>query len=64
MAPFPPVLVAALGVVGAALLVRHIAREVQRARDVDRTAKATVAKAQEQPVRKLRRDPQTGIYRP
>jgi hypothetical protein len=62
MVPFPPLLAVTLGTLGAALLVRHIAREWQRARDIERQAKAPVT-VNETAIPKLRRDPD-GIYRP
>ena len=64
MAPFPPVLAVTLGAVVAAFVVRHIVREWQSARDIEREAKAPVAKAQDANVpKKLRRGPD-GYYRP
>jgi hypothetical protein len=64
MAPFPPILAVVLGALAAAFVVRHITREWQRAKDIDREAKASVAKARDENVpKKLRRDPD-GIYRP
>jgi hypothetical protein len=61
-----PVLVVALGVVGAAALVRWCAKEVRR---VSEHLDAVRAKAPLEPVDrnalpKLRRDPKTGEYRP
>jgi hypothetical protein len=64
MAPFPPILAVALGAVAVAFLVRHNTREWQRARDIERDAEASVAKARgEVAPRKLRRDAD-GVYRP
>lgn len=63
-APFPPLLALTLTVIGATIIVRHVTREWNRAKDLEREqANAAMARAQ-QPIRKLRRDPQTGIYRP
>ena len=64
MVPFPPLLAATLGVLGAAFVVRHVAREWQRAKDAEREENASVAKSKNKVVPTLRRDPQTGIYRP
>lgn len=64
MAPFPPLLAVTLGALAAAFVVRHITREWQRAKDIDRAAKAPVANARDDNApKKLRRDPD-GIYRP
>ena len=66
MAPFPPLLAVTLGTLVAAFVVRHVAREWRRAKDIDREANASVAKAKamdEGVPKKLRRDPD-GIYRP
>lgn len=64
MVPFPPLLAVTLGALGAALLVRHITREWQRAKDLERAETAPVSKAESDKVPTLRRDPKTGIYRP
>jgi len=61
MAPFPPLLTVTLGVVGAALLVRHFTRQWQREAELQKARQAPRTEAQE--IRKLRRDPD-GIYRP
>jgi hypothetical protein len=65
MAPIPPLLAVTLGMLGAAVIVRHIAKEWQKAKaDVDRDETAPVAESKSEAVPKLRRDPQTGVYRP
>ena len=65
MVPVPPLLVLSLGVLGAAFIVKHFAKEWQKAKaDVDRDEVAPVEQSKSEAVPKLRRDPQTGIYRP
>jgi len=62
----PPVLVLALGVFGAAALVRWCYKEVRRVNaELDGLrAKAPVDPADRATLPKLKRDPQTGEYRP
>ena len=64
MVPVPPLLAVTLGVLGAAFVVKHFVKEWRRP-DAD-LGKAKDAPAAESwgEVPKLRRDPQTGIYRP
>jgi hypothetical protein len=65
MVPVPPLLALTLGVVGAAFVVKHFTKEWQKAKaDVDRDEVAPVEQPKSDVVPKLRRDPQTGIYRP
>jgi len=65
MVPVPPLLALTLGALGAAFVVKHIAKEWRKAKaDVDRDEAPPVAESKNQAVPKLRRDPQTGIYRP
>ena len=65
MVPVPPLLVLTLGALGAAFVVKHFAKEWRRANaDIDRGADASVAESKNEIVPTLRRDPQTGIYRP
>jgi len=65
MVPVPPLLALILGALGAAFVVKHFAKEWQKAKaDVDRDESAPVEAAKSKAVPKLRRDPQTGIYRP
>lgn len=61
-----PVLALALGLVGAAALVRWCVKEVQRVNgDLDRMrAKAAVEPIDRDALPKLKRDPETGEYRP
>jgi hypothetical protein len=62
----PPLIVFALGVVGAAALVRWCVREVHRvnAELDDVRAKAAVEPHDHNAMPKLKRDPETGEYRP
>ena len=63
MVPFPPLLAFALGALGAALVVKHFAKDWRRPdAGLNKAEEAPVA-GSSQPVRKLRRDPD-GIYRP
>jgi hypothetical protein len=65
MVPVPPLLALTLGMLGAAFIVKHFAKEWQKAKaDVDRDEAVPVEEAKSEAVPKLRRDPQTGIYRP
>jgi hypothetical protein len=61
-----PVLVLTMGLVGAAALVRWCVREVHRVNsELDTVrAQATVDPVDPAALPKLRRDPQTGEYRP
>ncbi len=60
-----PVVVWTVGMIGAAILVRLIAKEWQRANDeLARVKTAPVAAAQREAIPRLYRDPVTGIYRP
>lgn len=62
----PPLLALALGVVGAAALVRWCVKEVQRVNaELDTVrAKASVDPVDREALPKLKRDPDTGEYRP
>lgn len=62
----PPVIVFALGVVGAAALVRWCSREVQRvnAELADVRARAAMEPIDRNALPKLKQDPKTGEYRP
>jgi hypothetical protein len=65
MVPVPPLLALTLGVLGAAFVVKHFAKGWQKSKaDIDRDESAPVEEAKSEAVPKLRRDPQTGIYRP
>jgi hypothetical protein len=60
----PPLIVVALGTLGAMLAGRWVAHEVRR-RVAETTADHTNAGAADgEPARKLERDPATGVYRP
>jgi hypothetical protein len=59
----PPLIVFALGVTGAAMVVRWCVKEVQRVNEeLDSVRAATVTDRDTMP--KLKRDPKTGEYRP
>jgi len=62
----PPLFVFALGVMGAAVVVRWCAREVQRVNaDLDDArARASVEPLDRNALPKLKPDPKTGEYRP
>jgi hypothetical protein len=65
MVPVPPLLAVTLGMLGAAFVVKHFTKEWRKAKaDVDRGEAEPVAESKSEAVPKLRRDPQTGIYRP
>jgi len=62
----PPVLALAIGLVGAAALVRWCAKEVRRVNaELDNVrAPATAESVDRRTLPKLKRDPNTGEYRP
>ena len=62
----PPLIVFALGVMGAAVLVRWCVKEAHRVNsDLDEVrTKATVEPRERDAMPKLKRDPETGEYRP
>ncbi len=61
----PPLIIFALGVFGAAALVRWCAKEVQRVNaELDEVRAATVDPPDRNAMPKLKRDPETGEYRP
>jgi hypothetical protein len=61
----PPLIVFALGVVGAAALVRWCAKEVQRVNaELDEVRATSVEPHDRNAMPKLKRDPATGEYRP
>lgn len=62
----PPLIVFALGVTGAAMLVRWCVKEVQRvnAELDDVRSKSTVEPLDRNSLPKLKPDPKTGEYRP
>ena len=65
MVPVPPLLAVTLGVLGAAFVVKRFANEWRRPdADLDPAKAAPAAESQNHMIPKLRRDPQTGIYRP
>jgi hypothetical protein len=59
----PPLVVFALGVTGAAMLVRWCVREVQRVNAALDEVRATSVPDRDN-LPKLKRDPETGEYRP
>ena len=64
MVPIPPLIAVTLGVIGAALVVRHFAKEWRRANaDIEKTDDPAVARSKSDAVPTLRRDPD-GTYRP
>ncbi len=61
----PPVLIWAIGTIGAAVVAKVAAREWRRVNaDLDRRRAPPVAQAEHGPLPTLRRDPTTGVYRP
>ena len=59
----PPLILVAAGILGGAALVRLAVRESRRInRELDAAHKAPAAEQERMP--KLRRDPDTGTYRP
>ena len=63
MVPVPPLIAVTLGVIGAAFVVRHIAKEWRRDNDLEKTDDQAVAKSNSDVVPTLRRGPD-GTYRP
>ena len=64
MVPVPPLIVVALGVIGAALVVRHFAKGWRHANaDLEQADDPAVAKSKRDVVPTLRRDPD-GTFRP
>jgi hypothetical protein len=65
MAPVPPLVALMVGVLGAAVLVRHLARQWRRTKaDLARGEETAVEEPKREAIPKLRRDPATGVYRP
>ncbi len=65
MVPVPPLIALTLGVLGAAFAVRYFAKQWRRANaDPDGAKGAPVIDSSGAAVPKLRRDPETGIFRP
>ena len=62
----PPLIAWGVGVVGGAALVRWAIKEAKRInRELEDARLARMAESmQTEPIRKLRRDPETGAYRP
>lgn len=62
----PPLIVWGVGMLGGAAVVRWAVKEVQRINDELEEARLhrMAEHMQAQPIRKLRRDPVTGAYRP
>jgi hypothetical protein len=64
MLPFPPVIAWSLGAVGAVFMSKLLAKEWRRVNDeLDAQARAA-EQMRPQEIPTLRRDPQTGVYRP
>lgn len=63
--PFSPFVIAALGAVAAAAVAKVVANEWRRVNAVLHPQEpAPVKETAQPPLRTLRRDPRTGIYRP
>lgn len=60
----PPLIVVALGTLGAMLAGRWVAHEVRRRVAEMMPDREDAGAADREPARKLERDPATGIYRP
>ncbi len=61
----PPLILTVAAAAGAVALVRWGLRQAQRVNDeLDRLRSARMAEARVAPIRRLRRDPVTGAYRP
>lgn len=61
----PPVLIWAIGTIGAAVVAKFATQEWRGVNaDRDRRRAAPVTKAEHGPLPTLRRDPTTGVYRP
>ena len=61
----PPVIVWAIGTVGAAVVAKLVAKEWRRVNDeLDRVRAASVAEGERTARPTLSRDPATGVYRP
>ncbi|MBR1218121.1 hypothetical protein JQ557_09000 [Bradyrhizobium sp. U87765 SZCCT0131] len=59
----PPLLLVLVGALGGTALVRWGLREARRINDeLERVRTAHMAEARVEPVRRLRRDPKTGVY--
>ncbi len=60
-----PILLIAAGALGGTALVRWAVREIRRVNEhLDDIRSAQMARARVEPVRRLRRDPDTGAYWP
>lgn len=61
----PPLILTVVAALGGAALVRWGLREARRINDeLERLRSAPMAEARVTPIRRLRRDPVTGAYRP
>ena len=60
----PPLILWALGAVGAAFAGRWIYKEARRVNDELHPPEETKAADEPRAARKLERDPETGVYRP
>ncbi len=64
--PLPPIstaLIWMIGVVGATVIAKTVLKERNRVNAELERARAS-KRTENEPIRKLRRDPQTGVYRP
>jgi hypothetical protein len=64
MLPIPPVIAWTVGAIGAVLMSKLLAREWRRVNDELDAREHAAAEVRPQDIRKLRRDPATGVYRP
>lgn len=60
----PPVLAVALGLIGSVAVARWIAKEAKRVNAVLHPQADHAAEPQEAPIKRLRRDPASGVYQP
>lgn len=60
----PPVIIWVLGAIGAVAAGRWLYREARRINEELHRERAPAPVDERAPVRKLERDPQTGVYRP
>ena len=64
MLSFPPLIAWTLGAVGAVFMSKLLARQWRRVNDELEAHARAAEQMRPQEVRTLRRDPQTGVYRP
>jgi hypothetical protein len=64
MLPFPPVIAWTIGAIGAVFMSKLLAKEWRRVNAELDAHQRAAEPVRPQEIRKLRRDPQTGVYRP